>query len=96
MFKKNHTNKRFLFIIVGVIIGLLMAIVLDYPRQKLVYRLGEINKEIELTEGKINPLQQEVFTLNFQVDSLETITLKKDILLREALKFDHIEKRKDK
>lgn len=95
MFKKNHTKKRFLFIIVGVIIGLLMAVVLDYPKHKLVYRLGEINKEIELTEGKINPLQQEVLTLNFQVDSLKTITLKKDILLREAER-DHTEKRKDK
>lgn len=95
MFKEKNTKKRFVFILVGVIIGLLMAIVLDYPRQKLVYRLGEINKEIELTEGKINPLQQEVFTLNFQVDSLETITLKKDILLREA-ELDPTEKRKDK
>lgn len=95
MFKEKNTKKRFVFILVGVIIGLLMAIVLDYPRQQLVYRLGEINKEIELTEGKINPLQQEVLTLNFQVDSLKTITLKKDILLREA-ELDHTEKRKDK
>jgi len=95
MFKEKTTKKRFGFILVGVIIGLLMAIVLDYPRQQLVYRLGEINKEIELTKGKINPLQQEVFTLNFQVDSLKTITLKKDILLREA-ELGHTEKRKDK
>tara|TARA_B100000953_G_scaffold299688_1_gene300390 strand:+ start:1325 stop:1567 length:243 start_codon:yes stop_codon:yes gene_type:complete len=73
--------KNILLILIGVTLGYIIAILTDYPNQSLVYRLGEINTELDLQENKITPLTERLLESNKQRDSLRALYLKKEVEL---------------